>query len=194
MVALLAWKFGGSIGWFFFSVFIYLFILFKIRLQKKYNIIHVCEFLGKQSLRIGLILVLEGVVFYCIWLKYLLEQLLYILTFYFEHFCLKYTELSIKNFFFKKLTLVFWYFGSVGKGQTNICFLFFFFFFFFEAVKKFESTWLQTDFAWSHHICVRKSWNFNYFLKIQKAISKTTAPILGLFVLIWMHFSCLIQI
>ena len=29
--------------------------------QKKYNIIHVCAFLGMQSLRIGLILVLEGV-------------------------------------------------------------------------------------------------------------------------------------
>ena len=40
-------------------------------MQEKYNIFHVCEFLGMQSLRIGLILVLEGVIFHYIWLKYL---------------------------------------------------------------------------------------------------------------------------
>ena len=59
-------------------------------MQKKYNIIHVCEFLGMQSLRIGLILVLEGVVFHYIQLKSAFwGQLLYILTFYFKHFCMK---------------------------------------------------------------------------------------------------------
>ena len=35
-------------------------------MQEKYNIIHVCEFLGMQSLRISLILVLEGFVFHYI--------------------------------------------------------------------------------------------------------------------------------
>ena len=35
------------------------------------NIIHVCAFLGRQSLRIGFILVSEGIVFHSIWLKYL---------------------------------------------------------------------------------------------------------------------------
>ena len=36
--------------------------------------------------------------------------------------------------------------------------------------------------------------NWHHFLKIMLAISRTTGPILGLFVLIWMHFSCWIQI
>ena len=43
-------------------------------------------------------------------------------------------------------------------------------------------------------ICVRKSWDLKLFLKIQGAISSTTAPILGLFVLLLMYFSCWIQI
>ena len=64
----------------------------KIRTQKKCNIIHVCAFLGTQSLRIGLILVLEVVVFQYIWLKYLLGQLLYFLTFYFNIFVEIYTH------------------------------------------------------------------------------------------------------
>ena len=42
-------------------------------------------------------------------------------------------------------------------------------------------------------LCAQKVEIFNYFLKIQGAISKTTAPILRLFVLIWMHFSYWIQ-
>ena len=58
-------------------------------MQKKYNVIHVCEFLGMQSIRIGLILVLEGAVFHYIWLKYLFGTVSNIPTFYFEHFCLK---------------------------------------------------------------------------------------------------------
>ena len=91
-------------------------------MQKKYNIIHVYEFLGMQSLRIGLILVLEGVVFHFIWLKYLLGTVITCSDIYFEHFCLKIqNEVSKK----KKPTLVFQYFGSVGKGLTNI-FSFFF--------------------------------------------------------------------
>ena len=40
------------------------------------NIIHVCAFLGLQSLRIGLILVLEGILFHYIWLNAFLGQLL----------------------------------------------------------------------------------------------------------------------
>ena len=73
-------------------------------MQKKYNIIHVCEFLGMLSLRIGLSLVLEGVVFHYIWLKYLFETVtVYSDVFYFEHFCLK-----IQNWVSKK---------KIKKGQ-----------------------------------------------------------------------------
>ena len=44
-------------------------------------------------------------------------------------------------------------------------------------------------------ILVRKIWNLtSFFVKTVRAISRTAAPILGLFVLISMHFSCWIQI
>ena len=36
--------------------------------------------------------------------------------------------------------------------------------------------------------------NFTHFLQILGAISRTAEPTLGLFVLIWIHFSCWIQI
>ena len=43
----------------------------------------------------------------------------------------------------------------------------------------------------SHRFVLGKSSKIrNCFLAIYEAISRTTAPILGLFVLIWMHFSC----
>ena len=50
------------------------------------NIIHVCVFLGMQTLQVGLILVLEGILFHYIWFITFLGQLLYILTFYFNIF------------------------------------------------------------------------------------------------------------
>ena len=49
LFAFLAWKLGGLVDRFFFSFFlivIYLFCIVKVWMQKKYNIIHVCEFLG----------------------------------------------------------------------------------------------------------------------------------------------------
>ena len=66
-------------------------------MQKKYNIIHVCEFLGMQSLRIGLILVLEGVVFHYIWLKYLFGTVTIYSNILFWTFLFKNTKLSIKK-------------------------------------------------------------------------------------------------
>ena len=47
-------------------------------------------------------------------------------------------------------------------------------------------SWLQ--------ICLGKGKIWNYLHKIQGAILRTTEPNTGLFVLIWMHFSCWIQI
>ena len=38
--------------------------------------------------------------------------------------------------------------------------------------------------------CVRKSLNLKLFSQIEGTISRTTAPVLGLFVLISVHFSC----
>ena len=62
------------------------------------SFIHVCAFLGMQKLRIGLIPVLEGVVFHYIRLKYFLwGKFLYILTFCWKHFVFKNTQLRIKK-------------------------------------------------------------------------------------------------
>ena len=64
-------------------------------------ILHVCAFLGTQSLRIALILVLEGTVFHFIWLKYLFWDSYYI----FWHFTFKVALDKfniIPNFFEKK--------------------------------------------------------------------------------------------
>ena len=71
LFALLVWKLGGSVSWFFFLL---------IWTQKKCSIIHVCSFLGIQSPRIGLILVLEGIEFHLVKLPFL-GQLLHTLTF-----------------------------------------------------------------------------------------------------------------
>ena len=59
------------------------------------NIIHVCVFLGMQNLRIGLILVLEGIVFHYIWLKYLFGTVtihsdILFLTFLFKKYKIEY--------------------------------------------------------------------------------------------------------
>ena len=100
LFSLLAWKLGGSVGrsfFFFLNFFIHLFIFFKIQVQKQYNIIHVCESLGMQSLRIGLILVLEGVVFHYIWLKYLFGTVTINSDNLFWIFLFKNTKLSIKG-------------------------------------------------------------------------------------------------
>ena len=87
-------------------------------------------FLDMQSSKIGLILVLEGIVFHYIWLKYHFGTVTVSVysAILFQHFCLKNTKLSIKKKKKKKKekekkkkpTLIFQYFGSVGKGQTNI--------------------------------------------------------------------------
>ena len=67
-------------------------------MQKNYNIIHVCEFLGMQSLRIGLkFLVLERVVFHYIWLKYLFGTVTIYPDNLFWTFLFKNTKLSIKK-------------------------------------------------------------------------------------------------
>ena len=59
LFALLASKLGGLIGRSFF--------FFNLDTD---GIQYVCAFLGIQTLKIGLILVLEGIVFHYIWLKY----------------------------------------------------------------------------------------------------------------------------
>ena len=47
---------------------------------------------------------------------------------------------------------------------------------------------------WLTHCSVQTLKSFNWFLKIQEAASRTTASILGLFVLIWLHLLCWIQV
>ena len=82
-------------------------------------------FLGMQSSKTGLILVLEGVVFHYIWLlKCLFGTVTIYSDIFFKHFCLKMQnwESKKKKEKKKKLTLTFQYFGSVGKEQTNIFF------------------------------------------------------------------------
>ena len=89
----------------------------------------VYAFFGMQSPRIGLILVLEGVVFHYIWFECLFETVTIYSEILFEHFLFKNGKLRIKK---KKATLTFRYFGSVGKGQANI-------FFFRPKVQTFDS-------------------------------------------------------
>ena len=88
-------------------------------MEKKYNIIHVCEFLGMQTLRIGLILVLEGG---CI-LLYLVKVPFWDSTIYsnilFWTFLFKNTKLSIKK---KSWSLFSNILGQLEKGQINIFF------------------------------------------------------------------------
>ena len=120
LYALLAWKREGSVGWSPPPLLLWM--------QKKCNIIHMYALLGKQSLRIGLILVLEMVVFQYIWLKYLFGTVLYydILTFYFNIFVKKYKVEYQKKKKKKKNWPLFPNFlgwGLVGKGQTNTFFL-----------------------------------------------------------------------
>ena len=119
LFAFLAWKLGEQVGQSFF----FFFFFWLIRTQKKCNFINVCAFLGMQSLRIGLILVLEMVVFQYIWLNTFLGQILYILTFYLNVFVEKYkVEHKKKKKKKKQLTHVNWFFGSVRKKgkQTSI--------------------------------------------------------------------------
>ena len=61
-----------------------------------------------------------GVGRYCIPLYFVLKCLFGTVTIYSDIFCLKIQNRVSKKK--KKLTLIFQYFGSVGKGQTNICF------------------------------------------------------------------------
>ena len=56
----------------------------------------VCEFLGMQSPRIGLILVLEGIVFHYMWLKCLLGTVTIYSDILFEH-CVKMQNLKKKK-------------------------------------------------------------------------------------------------
>ena len=78
----------------------------------------VCAFLGMKSPRIGLILVLEGVVFHFIWFKCLFETVTIYSDKLFEHICLKMQKLRIKKI--KKNTpdpyfQIFW----VGRKRAN---------------------------------------------------------------------------
>ena len=92
-------------------------------MQKKYNIIHVCEFLGMQSLRIGLILVLEGVVFYFIWLKYLFGTVIIYSDFILNIFVWKYeSEYQKKK---KSWPLFSDILGWSEKGKQTSSFFFF---------------------------------------------------------------------
>ena len=114
----------GQFFFFLFNIFYYYYYFFFLNKSagrtKKCNIIHVCAFLGMRSLLIGLILVLEGgcISFYPFKVPFF-EWLLYIQTFYFNIFVWK---CKIEYWKKKKNTLVSQYFGSVGKGQTNIFF------------------------------------------------------------------------
>ena len=48
--------------------------------------------------------------------------------------------------------------------------------------------------CFTHWLPIWKSWHFETSSQTSRAVSRTTAPILSLFVLIWTHFLCLIQI
>ena len=86
------------------------------------SIIHVCAFMGMhcRPSKLGLILVLEGIVFQYIWLKSLFRTG----TIYSDIFVLKNKiECQKKQKQKKKTILIFQYFELVGKGQTCIFFL-----------------------------------------------------------------------
>ena len=87
------------------------------------NIIHVRAFLGMQTLKIGLIVVLEGIVYHYIWLKYLFWTVTIYSDILFQHF-FKNTKLGIKKKKKKeRKTLIFQYFGLVGKMTNKHLFL-----------------------------------------------------------------------
>ena len=67
----------------------FFFFFFKFLTQKKCSVIHVCSFLGMQSPRIDLILVLEGVLFHYSRLKCLFRTVTIHSDILFEQFCLK---------------------------------------------------------------------------------------------------------
>ena len=76
-----------------------------------------CAFLGMQTLKIGSILVLEGIVFHYIWLKYLFGTITIIyFDILFQHFCLKRNWVWKKNKKQKGRSLfLFW----VGRKRAN---------------------------------------------------------------------------
>ena len=88
-----------------------------------------CSFLGMQSFRIGSILVLEGSFIPLHLVKVPFGDSCYIFWHFISTFLFENTKLRIEKKK-KNSTLIFWYFESVGKGQTDIFFFFFFFFFF----------------------------------------------------------------
>ena len=49
---------------------------------------------------------------------------------------------------------------------------------------------IQTLALMLYWLANQKLWNLQHFLKISLAVSRITEPILGLFVFVWMHFSC----
>ena len=128
---------GGLIGWSFFFFFFFLNLEAE---EMQYDIIYVCTFC-MQSLIIGLILVLEVVVFQYFWIMYLfLGQLLYIYWSSFLNCLLKNTNWASKKKRKKKgPTHVSRYFGLVGKRQTN--------FFFLGLILKWVKMWVRASFT-----------------------------------------------
>ena len=63
-----------------------------------------------------------------------------------------------------------------------------------EGVTPNPSGWIMVNVLQAgHKFSAQKSKNYQNFVKITHAVSWVTAPILGLFVLIWVHFSWWIQ-
>ena len=74
------------------------------------------------------------------------------------------------------------------SGSRNICML---------VVLFVNESWYPSGWICFCSLMLRPQFSLTkfwiFFFQITLAFSRTTAPILGLFVLIWMHFSCWIQ-